>query len=414
MFAVDVERVGSVPTERLEAELCGHASRSAAAMYRWLVLVAEFDRREAAGPWGVRSTAAWLAWQCGLDSRTARDHVRVARSLVRLPLIAESFATGQLPYSKVRALTRVATPATEADLLSYALAATTSQLELTVRRFRQYVPDPDTREPSAESTASAGWDDDASGRLVASLRTEDAAVVFAALDAEVDRMAAELRESGSAEPLSKLRARALVEWAERSLDAATEAAGDDRYLVVVHATVDQHAARVEDGPPLDAATLARLLCDQPVAPLIKDSDGNPLFLGRTTKTVSRAMRRAIKARDGDTCRFPGCRSRRRLHGHHVRWWQRDLGPTDVVNLILLCPYHHSRVHKGEFTVTADGIGRFAFHRADGTPLDPAPRLPVADEPLLPHATAPIAGGHGERLDLDHALTALGTLFTRPG
>lgn len=328
MFDADLSRLVAIPTERLEAELCGHASRSAAAMYRWLLLVREYDRREGAGPWGVRSTAAWLAWQCGLDPRTARDHVRVARALERLPLIAESFSTGQLPYSKVRALTRVATAATEADLLAFAVAATTSQLELTVRRFRQFVPDADTNERTDESTASAEWDDDASGRLVASLSTDDAAVVFAALDAEVDRMVRELRDGGSPEPRSrsKLRARVLVEWAERGLDQAAGEAGDDRYLVVVHTTLDRQAARLEDGPPLDGATHAGLLCDQPVAPLIRDGDGNPLFLGRTTKTVTRSMRRALKARDGDTCRFPGCRSRWRLHGHHVRWWTEISGP----------------------------------------------------------------------------------------
>lgn len=93
---------------------------------------------------------------------------------------------------------------------------------------------------------------------------------------------------------------------------------------------------------------------------------------------------------------------------------RDLGPTDVTNLILLCPYHHTRVHRGEFTVHGDGNGRVAFCRADRTPLDQAPALPVAEEPLLRDADGPIAGGSGERLDLDHALTSLASLFARAG
>ena len=82
----------------------------------WLRLVAEFDRR---GGWhgvGIRSCAHWLAWQCGLGSGAAREHVRVARALPGLPRIQAAFSAGRLSYSKVRALTRIAAPDCEAAL----------------------------------------------------------------------------------------------------------------------------------------------------------------------------------------------------------------------------------------------------------------------------------------------------------
>src|SRR5213075_10224 len=95
-----------LPIDRLEADIASLAADLARRLERWLALVAEFDRRGAARRWGFRGTAEWLAWHCGLTQRTARDHVRVARSLVQRPLVREGLASGELSYSKVRALSR--------------------------------------------------------------------------------------------------------------------------------------------------------------------------------------------------------------------------------------------------------------------------------------------------------------------
>ena len=88
-FDVGVE---SLETERLEAEITTLAGHIAAATCRWLVLVAEFDRREAWAAWGCKSSAHWLAWQCAMGLRAAREHVRVARALAGLPAIRATFA----------------------------------------------------------------------------------------------------------------------------------------------------------------------------------------------------------------------------------------------------------------------------------------------------------------------------------
>src|ERR1700675_2667943 len=102
--------------DRLGDEIAELSEHLDAATARLLALIREFDAR---GGWtsGFRSCAAWLSWRVGLDLRAARERVRVARSLGTLPRLAEALARGELSYAKVRALTRVATPETEARLL---------------------------------------------------------------------------------------------------------------------------------------------------------------------------------------------------------------------------------------------------------------------------------------------------------
>ena len=136
---------GAAATElsdvELEEQLCTWAGRLAAATAEFLRLLAEFDAREAwAGP-GVRSCAHWLSWRCGMGLQAARDHVRVARRLRPLPVTAGAFAQGRLSYSKVRAICRVATPATEADLVDVALCSTASQVERVARTLPTLAPD---------------------------------------------------------------------------------------------------------------------------------------------------------------------------------------------------------------------------------------------------------------------------------
>src|ERR1700720_4989129 len=126
-----------VPLERLEAQICELAGHLAAATCRFLVLLADFDARRGRGSWGMNSCAQWLSWKCQLSSGTAREHVRVARALRDLPVIRARFAAAALSYAKVRALTRIATPATEAGLAELAGPMTANQLERFARAHRQ-------------------------------------------------------------------------------------------------------------------------------------------------------------------------------------------------------------------------------------------------------------------------------------
>src|SRR5947209_2762111 len=118
-----------IPLERLEAQICEGAAHLAAGVGRWLLLVGEFDRRKGYERWECRSTAFWLNWQCGISMRTGQEQVRVGRALLDYPRIAEALCAGQLSYSKVRAITRVVTPETEAIPIDLAAGVPTSQIE---------------------------------------------------------------------------------------------------------------------------------------------------------------------------------------------------------------------------------------------------------------------------------------------
>src|SRR5580692_1606127 len=127
----------SPPLERLEAQICELAGHLAAATCRFLVLLGDFDARRGWASWEMTSCAAWLSWKCQMGSGTAREHVRVARALRVLPVIRGEFGAGRLSYAKVRALTRIATPDTDAGLAEMAAPMTGGQLERFARAHRQ-------------------------------------------------------------------------------------------------------------------------------------------------------------------------------------------------------------------------------------------------------------------------------------
>ena len=117
-------------------EIATLAAHIHAAEHRLLTLIAEFDRLRGWEPGGHRSCAHWLAFRTGIDLGAARERVRASRALVELPRIGASMAQGELSFAKVRALTRVATPASEGELLELAHSCTAAQLERVVRAWR--------------------------------------------------------------------------------------------------------------------------------------------------------------------------------------------------------------------------------------------------------------------------------------
>jgi hypothetical protein len=122
--------------EELEEEIAERCAHIDAATYRVLRAIGEVDRREA-WPVGFVSMAHWLNWRVGIDLRTAREKVRVARALENLPLISEAFRQGRMSYSKVRAMCRIATPKNEGYLLYIAENGTTEDVERVVRGYRR-------------------------------------------------------------------------------------------------------------------------------------------------------------------------------------------------------------------------------------------------------------------------------------
>src|SRR6058998_3752565 len=180
------------------AELSAHLD---AATARLLALIREFD---ACGGWnnGFRSCAHWLNWRVGLDPGAAREKVRVARALGTLPLLAQALARGELSYAKVRALTRVATPETEARLLAVGRAGTAAHVERIVRGWRRVDRRAEARETARRHASRAlhvYQDEDGMVVIRGRLAPEVGALLVQALTAAREALYQQRRADVSAE-----------------------------------------------------------------------------------------------------------------------------------------------------------------------------------------------------------------------
>ncbi len=423
---------GVLGDEDLVRSLCEQAGHVAVGECRLVTLIGEMDRRRLWEHDGARSCAHWLNWRCGTSIGTAREQARVGRALLGLPLVRAAFGAGRLSYSKVRALTRIATPDLEATLVEWAEAATAAQLERIVAEYRRADPAEGTRALGVHRRRYLRTFTDADGMVVvrARLAPDDGAVVLAALEAARTTLSAEApvdlsAESSSVEnrvdepPLPDAAdvsaADALVALCRSGL--SSEPASEPPVRVVVHvdeAVLADSAAEgcsfIAGAGAVAAHTAQRLACDAPVSRLVRRPDGSVEPRGRT-RSVPPAMRRALLTRDR-TCRWPGCSFRRFLHAHHVRLWSRG-GETALSNLATLCTAHHRLVHEGGWNLEMAPSGSLTVRSPDGrilpTEPSPAPRGPGL---AAQHTSAGLTIGPetiaygGERFDLAMAIDAL--------
>jgi hypothetical protein len=379
--------------EDLSREIADLAAHMDAATHRLLTCIRQFDE---VGGWyeqGAASCAQWLAWRIGLDSATAREKVRVARALGKLPAIDEALRVGKLSYAKARALTRVAAPETEAKLLEVALVATGAQLERICRGYRRALAPDEALAPEERSVRRR----DLPGGMVKLeivLAPDEADLVLRALDrgrevvhgreqtdvSAETRKRNDVRQDVSAETSAPgstwpSRADGMVALAENFL-AGNPATGNggERFQVMVHVDQDPLApdgvlsASLDDGTRVSAETFRRIACDCGVVAVAGDGAG--LNIGRRARSIPPAIRRALALRDRG-CRFPGCTHTRFLHGHHIQHWLHG-GETSVDNLVLLCTFHHHLVHEGLWTVARGEDGELAFTAPEGRALQAEP------------------------------------------
>src|SRR5437867_4394398 len=418
---LEVERLGDEI-----AVLCAHLD---AATARLLDLIREFDAR---GGWntGFSSCAAWLAWRVGFAPGAAREHVRVARALGTLPLLAHALARGELSYAKVRELTRVATPETEERLLAVGRAGTAAHVERIVRGWRRMDRKAEAREADHQHAGRALHvypDEDGTVRIRGRLAPEVGALLMQALAAAREALYQRRADQApEADPptMEQQQADALALLAESALHHGIDpGAPGERYQVVVHvdaavlADPDQAGQSVlEDGLRVPAGTSQRLACDASRVVMRHDAAGRLLEVGARTRTIPPALRRALHHRDRG-CRFPGC-GVRFGQGHHIRHWAHG-GPTTLSNLALLCRRHHRAVHEEGYQVERQPDGELQFRRANGwliPEVPPSPQLPgdpVAairarneGNGLALHACTAMPLWLAERLDVGYAIDVL--------
>ena len=340
------------------------AARINAETYELLMLIRQFDERAGWLKWGLGNCAEWLHYRCDLSMNAAREKVRVAHALKTLPSIAAAFSSGNLSYSKVRAMTRVAGSHNEDELLSFASKTTTANLEERCRELKCGTPDSLDGAQRAFANRSLRISRNAErGTMTISveLPMETGELLEKALDKarDDDRPGAEFIDAS---------------WLTRQADAMVSMASaylsgkdgqrnpSDDYLVTVH--VDQTALVNGNGrSSLPIESVKRLCCDGQAVVIGEDEKGEPLNIGRKTRTVPTAIKRALRSRD-KRCTFPGCHHTRFVDAHHIEHWSAG-GETCLDNLMLLCSQHHRLVHEGGFTIQRDYEDRWFFKRPDG-------------------------------------------------
>ncbi len=411
--------------EELEDEITTLAANINAATYRLLVLIAEFEQRRAWRGWGYKSCAHWLNVRCGIGLAAARDRVRVACALRQLPKISTAFAEGKLSFSKAREMTRVAHTENEDYLLMIAEHGSAQHVAELVRKYRGV----ERREASRKAMTQQHervfthyWSEDGCLVFNGRLPPEQGAVFLQAMQTAVEQIEfvdeeAELKEglenaTAVASLLSEHQQELLEEQRNKKVNGPRQRADAlslmadhflqsperdgqpadcktaDRFQVMVHVDVEtlvddvespsvgaehQHC-EMDNGTRLSVDSVKRLCCDSGLLAIHTDSSGNPLNIGRKTRSIPPAMRRALMVRDKG-CVFPGCtcRSTRYVDGHHIKHWA-DGGETSLDNLASLCRAHHRLVHEGGFGLSRNNAGQLVFSRPDGSEL-PA-RAPV--------------------------------------
>jgi hypothetical protein len=277
-----------------------------------------------------------------------------------------AFAKGELSYSKVRALTRVAGRDNEDSLLAFAVQTTAARVEERCRELRcgTAASTDDAVRAFARRSLSVRRDPDrGTMTITVELPLETGELVDKALDRARDTTASLNPEFGE-ESWAAQQADALVAMAKTYLSGSCESSSgtSDSYEVTVH--VD-HAAltggKGRSGLPIES--VRRLACDSDRVIVVEDEHGEPLSVGRKTRIVPTAIKRALWARDKG-CRFPGCSRKRFVDAHHVEHWSAG-GETSLGNLMLLCIQHHRLVHEGGFGIEKDYRDRWFFKRRDG-------------------------------------------------
>jgi uncharacterized protein DUF222/HNH endonuclease len=420
--------------ERLGEEIAELAVHLDAATARLLELIREFDAR---GGWnnGFRSCAHWLSWRVGMQLGAAREHVRTARALGSLPRLASALARGELSYSKVRALTRIATPEVEERLLAIGRAGTACHVERIVRGWRRVDRIAEAREDTRRHksrTLQVYQDEDGMVVIRGRLTPEQGAVVMQALTAARETLYRQTRSAPSwpedvpeeTPSMEQQQADALALVAELALHHSLDpCAPGERYQVVVHVDAavlaDAEApgqSVLDGGTHVPAGTSQRLACDATRVVMRHDGDGRIVEVGARTRTIPPAIRRALHHRDRG-CRFPGC-GLPFGQGHHIRHWAHG-GPTTLSNLAMLCRRHHRAVHEEGYQVERQADGTLSFRTPSGWLLPdvpPSPAVPLDPVQAIRQRNA-VNGLHlpartaypdwqGERLDVGYAIDVL--------
>jgi Domain of unknown function (DUF222)/HNH endonuclease len=387
------------PADRVEMlfeELAELAGQRNAIDGRTVEIVAELDRDELWGATGARSVAGLVAWKLGSSSANAHTITTVAGRLAEFPRCAAGMREGRLSLDQVGVIAAGAGEGSDEHYAELARSASVNQLRTAVKLEPR--PEPDAGPQLRPSITKTSDEQFSCWRI--KLPHLDAAKFEAALASHRDALIAEWkhdRDNGGGAtdiaPSLPGTLEAFMRLVEAGWDAeAARRPHGQHTTVVVHVDVEQRAAALHLGPLLTDADRQYLTCDA-TGEVWFERSGEVIGAGRATRLINRRLRRALEHRH-PACAVPGCGATRGLHAHHIRHWQ-DGGPTELANLVLVCPYHHRLHHRGVITIAGPAddliVTDSCGQRLSAGSLA---RPPTASPP----AVAACPGPSGERAD----------------
>jgi hypothetical protein len=402
------------PAERLEVlfdEVSELAGQRNAIDARLVEIVAEIDGDGLWGATGARSIGALVAWKLGVSSTTANAITTVAARLPEFPRCAEGMRQGRLSLDQVAVITAGAGAGSDEHYAELASVATVNQLRTAVKLEPRPEPQPDPEdepdpefeyepepEPEPPVVITKTSDENYTCWRI-KLGPIEAAKFDAALASHREALIAEYKrdhgdgEASDTAPPFPGSGAAFLRLVETSWDAEAAARPHGQHTTVVaHVDVNDKVAALHLGPLLTDADRQYLTCDA-TCEVWFERHGQVIGAGRATRVINRRLRRALEHRH-PTCAVPGCGATRGLHAHHIRHWE-DGGPTELFNLVLVCPYHHRLHHRGIITITGPA-DKLVVTDSSGRQLTAGSlaRPPKRRPPAVPPCPGPL----GERAD----------------
>ena len=396
-----ISSIATLSTSELMEEAAATSRQLASLAGRIVLLAAELDRREAWREEGATSLEAWLSERCAVSSATARAWAHVGTRLFDLPKLAGGLCDGSVSFDQVRAVVDVARPENEGALVAQAS-------ECSVRQFAEVakaaapLPTSSSSSVREHETRSVRFNDECR-TMTTQLPAEAYAEVRAGLEATArsvpsdgetrwdqrlaDALIAVVRAGGRPPTRRPSPQRGTSSDNEPSNDEVTPSP----YLVVAHVPLrtltdedSELAGELEHRGLIDAVVARRLACDATLVVALDDDVGHTMYEGRARRDPTPTQRRELWRRDRH-CRFPGCRNATFVNPHHLRWWKRDRGKTDLDNLALLCEHHHGLVHSKAWKLEGDANGELSFVGPSGRVMTSRP------SPLWTRVSAPRPG-----------------------
>jgi hypothetical protein len=330
-------------------------------------IVAEMDHSNMLGITGARSMAALVAWKTGSSDRNAHKIATIAHRAAQFPRCVDGLREGRLSLDQVGIIAEKASEGSDEHYVGLAEVATVNQLNTALKLEPPLEPEPDPYrdvdpdrapqpEPELAPSLTKTHSDGHYTHWRIKLSPLDAAMFDAAVQSHLDAAIAAWKREHEDDGLPvehrvpfPTTGEAFMGLVQAGWDADTAVRPHgQRSTVVVHLDVTERLAHLHLGPLLSDGDRQYLSCDA-TCEVWFERDGQPIGAGRSTRTISRRLRRALEFRH-PTCAVPGCGATRGLHAHHLQHWE-DGGATELDNLVLVCPYHHRCHHRGAITIT---------------------------------------------------------------